>query len=130
MVHRSMCAAIGLAVVSLVAIGGRTSGESLGADTTYLTFNRAVALPGVALGAGTYIFELASPNGDHSLVRVSSRDRKKIYLTAFTNAIERPSNMPEDQMVTFGEASASAPPPITAWYPSGSSTGRAFIYWH
>src|SRR5256714_14647644 len=130
MVNRSMCVAIGLALVSLVAIGGSTSGESLGADTAYLTFNRAVALPGVVLAAGTYVFELATPNGDHSLVRVSSRDRKKIFLTAFTTGVERPFNMPDDQLITFGEAPASGPPPIAAWYPYGSGTGREFIYRH
>jgi hypothetical protein len=94
----------------------------------YLTFSGSVALPGVELGAGTYIFELATPMTDHSLVRVLSRDRSKVYLLAFTNAIERPTGMSEGKVVTLGESLRGTPPPILAWYPIGDSTGREFIY--
>lgn len=97
--------------------------------TTYLTFNRSVALPGVELTAGTYIFELASPNMDLRLVRVLSRDRSKVYLTAFTNIVDRPPTMRANQAVSFGEAPAAAAPPITAWFPVGENNGRQFIYW-
>jgi len=96
--------------------------------TTFLTFNRPVALPGIALGTGTYIFELADPNGDNSIVRVSSADRQRVYLTAFTYGIQRPSNVRRDQPVIFGESSAGTPTPIKAWFPEGSDSGREFIY--
>ena len=87
-----------------------------------------MALPGVALGTGTYIFELAEPMSNNSIVRVSSTDRQRIYLTAFTYPIMRPANMRKGQVVTFGESSNGAPAPITAWFPDGSNTGREFIY--
>jgi hypothetical protein len=96
--------------------------------TTFLTFNRAVALPGIGLGAGTYLFELADPLSSQSVVRVSSADRRRIYLTAFTYAIQRPPDMRQGHVVTFGESGEGAPPPITAWFPDGSNTGRQFIY--
>src|SRR5262252_699001 len=67
--------------------------------TAFLTFNRPVALPGVALGSGTYIFEMVNPTVSFGVVRVLSRDRKIVYLTAFTNEVSRPHNMPRDQHV-------------------------------
>jgi hypothetical protein len=95
---------------------------------TYVTFSRAVALPGVELRTGTYIFELADPLGAWNLVRVSSRDRRHVYLTAFTRIVDRPSGMNPDQPISFGEAGRDQAPPINAWFPTGESTGRQFIY--
>ena len=94
----------------------------------YLSFNAATRLPGVGLGAGTYIFELAAPEGDQSIVRVSSRDRKIVYYMGFTELISRPAGMSPDRFVSFGEASPQTPMPITVWYPAGEPMGRRFIY--
>ena len=115
-------------VLGLATVAVTSRAMTLPERTTLLTFNRAVALPGVALGAGSYIFELADPLNNNSVVRVSSADRKRIYLTAFTYPIARPANMRRDQVVAFGEPSGGAPVPITAWFPEGSSMGREFIY--
>lgn len=95
--------------------------------TTFLTFNRPVALPGVALGSGTYIFEMADPLGAYGAVRVLSRDRKIVYLTAFTNEVVRPDNMLRDQHVSFRESAPDRPVPIAIWW-SDDSVGREFIY--
>ena len=95
---------------------------------TYLTVNTPMALPGVGLAPGTYIFELASPDGDPSIVRVLSRDRLRVYFMGFTELIERPARWREDRPISFGEARPGAPLPITAWYPANESTGRRFIY--
>jgi hypothetical protein len=99
-----------------------------GSRTTYATFNRPVALPGVELKAGTYIFELASPHSQLNLVRVSSRDRSRIYLTAFTRIVDRPAGLRADRVVTLGEARGDNPAPIRAWFPSASGSGHEFIY--
>jgi len=94
----------------------------------YLTFSRSVAIPGAELAAGTYVFELASPMSETSIVRVASRDHKKTYLLAFTNVVDRPANLKSGQVVTLGESAKGVPPPITTWFPDDSSTGRQFIY--
>lgn len=94
----------------------------------YITFSRAVALPGVELAAGTYLFELAAPETDQTVVRVSSRDRRHIYLQAFTYSVARPANLRNNEIVTFGEVSGAAAPPIAAWYPPDLESGRQFIY--
>jgi hypothetical protein len=95
--------------------------------TTFLTFNRPVALPGVSLGSGTYIFEMADPIGANGAVRVLSRDRRIVYLTAFTDEVSRPHDMPRGQHVSFGEAAPDRPVPIYIWW-SDDSVGRKFIY--
>ena len=95
--------------------------------TAFLTFNRPVALPGVALGSGTYIFEMADQIGAYGAVRVLSRDRKIVYLTAFTDEVSRPRNLRRDQQVSFGESAPDRPVPISIWW-SDDSVGRKFIY--
>jgi hypothetical protein len=116
--------------LSLVIAGTASTGAWVdsGSRTTYATFNRPVALPGVELKAGTYIFELASPHSQLNLVRVSSRDRSRIYLTAFTRIVDRPAGLRADRVVTLGEARGDNPAPIRAWFPSASGSGHEFIY--
>ena len=96
--------------------------------TTYLSFNKPVRLPGVSLAAGTYRFELPDPDHAWFVVRVSSGDGKRVYLTAFTRLVDRPAGMPLGQSIIFGEGPADAPTPIKSWYPQDENTGRQFIY--
>ena len=73
-------ATVGALFLGLVAVTSTTArGDST--HTNYLTFSRAVALPGVELAAGTYIFENASNAMSNTIVRVSSRDRKKVFVS-------------------------------------------------
>jgi hypothetical protein len=98
--------------------------------TTYLTFDRPIALPGVQMNAGTYVFEVASEQTSANIVRVTSRDRSKVYLMAFTQRIERPAGMSGNQSVMFGEAPRGSGVPIRAWFPTGEQSGHEFIYHH
>ena len=95
--------------------------------TQYLTFGQPVALPGVELRPGTYIFEMPSRESSPDIVRVMSRDRKTVYFTAFTREIDRPSTMPMTQFVTTREVAKDVPVPIAVWW-SDARTGRQFIY--
>lgn len=96
--------------------------------TTYFTFSAPVRLPGVALGAGTYIFEVANPDGGSDVVRVLSRDRKTVYLMKFTRFVHRPQTGKLDATVALGETPAGTPPPVKTWYPQSETRGREFIY--
>jgi hypothetical protein len=116
---------------ALLSVLGTSSVGAWGTDparTTYLTVNTPIALPGVGLAPGTYIFELADPDGDPSIVRVLSRDRLRVYYLGFTDLIVRPARWREDRPISLGEARPGSPLPITAWYPASESTGRRFIY--
>ena len=116
--------------VLLVGLLVTSSASAIGdaGRTTYLTFNRPVSVPGVALGAGTYRFEIVNPNSSSDVVRVTSRDRTRVYWMGFTLHTTRPAGMKRDQAISFGEAPANAPLPIKAWYFIGENDGRQFMY--
>jgi len=96
--------------------------------TTYMTFSRPVSLPGVALGSGTYIFEVTNPRSGADVVRVVSRDRSVAYFMGLTRAITRPRGLPAAQSLSFGESAGGTPTPITAWWQENERVGRQFVY--
>jgi hypothetical protein len=102
-------------------------GAEVALRTNYLTFSGPVALPGVTLQAGTYIFERVVDT-EPDIVVVRDRARSKVYFLAFTQRAERPAGMSRTAAVTFGEARPGTPVPITAWYPLDSLTGHRFVY--
>ena len=125
MTRRGMLAVVGLALVGLV---GAAPGDASvdGERTTQLTFSKPFSLPGVTLGAGTYIFERAAPLSAIEVVRISSRDRRFVYYMGFTELVAQPRG--NASPIAFGEAPAGAPVPVRAWYPTGTSTGHRFLY--
>jgi hypothetical protein len=124
--RRMLAVAFGAAILAVAGISSLKA-ESGWEHTNYLTFSLPVALPGVELAAGTYIFELAMPQSERHLVRVMSRDRHQVYLTAFTNVVPRPRDLSANQVIAFGEARGTAAP-IKIWYPKDGGDGREFIY--
>ncbi len=120
-------ATVGALFLGLVVVASTTArGNS--EHTNYLTFSRAVSLPGVELAAGTYIFETPTNSMSNSIVRVSSRDRKTVLITTFTLDVPRPRGDDGKVLVQLGEAAAGAAPPIAAWFPIGENVGHQFIY--
>ena len=116
-------------VVLLGVLGTSVTGAFVDARrTTYFTFSDTVQMPGVALPAGTYIFEVVNPDTGSDVVRVLSRDRKTVYLTKFTRGIYRAQRGDLKASVTLGETPAGTPPPVKAWYPQSETRGREFIY--
>jgi hypothetical protein len=121
-----------LAVASLVAIGTLTLAGSLNATTiahtNYVTVSAPIALPGVWLSAGTYIFEVPLDRASLDVVRVKSGDGRKVYLTAFTQTVDRPVGQAGGSALVFGEAPSGVPVPVKTWFPAGERIGHAFIY--
>ena len=118
----------GVFLLLLGLVPGLTARNN-GFRTTYLTFSQPVRLPGVSLGSGTYIFELADPTSGAGAVRVLSRDRKNAYFLGLTTPVERPRRLNHGiAAVSLGESTPGSAPPITAWWPMDASTGHAFIY--
>jgi hypothetical protein len=119
-----------LSGVVLLGVLGATAASAFidSRRTTYFTFSGTVQMPGVALPAGTYIFEVANPEGQADVVRVLSRDRKQVFLMKFTRPIYRQAKGTLKATISFGEAPAGTPPPVTAWYPESETRGREFLY--
>lgn len=123
--RRGTLAVLGLALAGLVAAGPGDASVDTN-RTTQLTFSKPFSLPGVTLGAGTYIFERAAPQSAIEVVRVSSRDRRFVYYMGFTELVEKPRGATSP--VTFGEAPAGSAIPVREWYPTGTNTGHRFLY--
>ena len=121
-------AAFALLVLAGVAGGPRVAAGARADNLTYLTFSRAVALPGVTLQPGTYAFELSSPYTAANVVLVRDRARTRALYQGFTHRVPRPANWNERRQVQFGESAHGAPAPILAWYPLDTATGFEFIY--
>jgi hypothetical protein len=84
---------------------------------TLFTFSGPVAMPGVTLPAGQYLFRLANPDSSRNVVQVLSGDGTKPYGMFFSMPAERfePASTPE---VRFMETAAGMPAAIrTWWYP-------------
>jgi hypothetical protein len=119
---RSACAVALLACFMEEAASAQTFDKR-----TVFTFSGPVALPGVTLPAGQYLFRLADPTGDRKVVAVLSADGKTPYGMLFSLPAERfePASAPE---VRFMETAAGMPAAIKAWWYPGERMGYEFMY--
>lgn len=103
-----------------VTVRGMVSGSH---GEHHLTFSGPVALPGIALGAGTYIFSRPSTN----VLRVTSAGRKP-YALLLTLPAARAGATDAYQIVLGPPAAPGSPRRIEAWFLPGESTGQQLIY--
>lgn len=93
---------------------------------TYFTFSQPIALPGVTLPAGTYLFRLADMNDRH-IVQVLTQDGMKIYKTLLAIPAQRLDTTSKPE-VRFMEVAADMPNAIKTWWYPNRSFGHEFIY--
>src|SRR5690349_431939 len=98
-IRKSVLAVFGALTLGLV-LTVPMHGAEVAHRTNYLTFSGPVALPGVTLQAGTYIFERVVET-EPDIIVVRDRDRAHVYFMAFTERTERPAGMPRDRAVTL-----------------------------
>jgi hypothetical protein len=91
----------------------------------YLTFSGSVRLPGTLLTPGAYTFEAGPAGTNRDIVRVTTRDGRRVLFMGFTIPVSRPARGP---IVSLGEAPAGAPQPIAVWYEDGATSGHQFRY--
>ena len=114
---------------SLVLFGaGAAATPSSGAQLTFFTFTRPVALPGVTLSPGTYAFQVANVDGANNIVMVRDRARRQSLFIGFTYRTPRPEGWSEKRQIVLGESGPGDAAPILAWYPVDNATGYEFIY--
>jgi hypothetical protein len=114
-----------IAIVTGLFAAGAANGSI--PHKNYLTFSSPFALPGVSLPAGTYVFDVLDTD-TNNVVRVTSRDGLRTYLTAFTVTVQRPNGLPLAGQIVFNEVPAGTTPPIKAWFPIGQKIGHQFVY--
>jgi hypothetical protein len=93
---------------------------------TYFTFSSPVAVPGVTLPAGKYMFRLADTSG-RNVVQVLSADGMKPYAMFFAFRAVR-FDVPSKPEVQFMETAEGMPPAIRIWWYPGQRTGYEFAY--
>ena len=122
--RKSVLAAIcGATLVVLIPLGAR----AWSTQTNYLTFNGAVALPGVTLAPGTYVFRMPSEI-NANVVQVQNKDGSKVFFTGLTQPVDRPKNIDPGRLVIMGEQVPGRTTPIRVWFPMGERSGHAFLY--
>lgn len=119
---RLACAVVLMSGVLATPVTAQTSDKR-----TLFTFNAPVAMPGVTLPAGQYLFRVADPMTSGKVIEVRSGDGSKHYGLFFSYPAERfePSGTPE---VRFMETAKGAPAAIKTWWYPGERRGYEFIY--
>ena len=115
----------------LVVLVGAASGANAFTSTsdkrTYFTFNQPVALPGVTLPAGTYMFRLADDTTSRKVIQVANKQGTESFAMLHTMPAYR-SDAPRDSEIRFMETASGAPVAVRAWWKEGERTGYEFIY--
>jgi hypothetical protein len=94
---------------------------------TLFTFNAPVALPGVTLPAGTYMFRLADPDTTRRVIQVANEKGNQSYALLLTTPSERMEVSGEAE-IRFRETASGAPAAVQAWWYPGESVGYEFMY--
>lgn len=121
--------AIATATVMALLFAVTTNGAAQQFDThdrTFLTFSKAVELPGMRLEPGTYLFKLAD-TATRNVVQVMSQDEKQMLGQWFFAPAQR-QDVTDDNVVVFRETSAASTPAIQYWYYPSEKTGKEFMY--
>ena len=95
----------------------------------FFTFSGPVAVPGVTLPAGKYMFRLPTTiaSGQRHVMQVLSSDGKTSYALFFGISANR-TDYPTKPEVRFMETAAGVPAAVkTGWYP-GDKAGYEFVY--
>jgi hypothetical protein len=124
MLNRSALRVSFLAAAVAALVSTTSLAEPLGTSNK-LTFARTVALPGVVLPPGTYVFE-RDRNANNHIVRVMTTNYQRMLYVGFTTPVTRPAGF--RSAISFAEARSVEPIRIVAWYPIGSNQGHQFLY--
>jgi hypothetical protein len=94
---------------------------------TVFTFNRPIALPGVTLPAGDYLFRLVDTTTSRKVIQVLSGDGRTPYamLNSIPETRRDASGNPE---VRFMETAKGHPNAVKTWWYPNETTGYEFIY--
>ena len=103
-----------------ITVPGSTGGS---AEEHHLTFSTPVALPGVALAPGTYIFRRPS-----SAVLLVTNAHRKPYAMLSTISAARSRNTDRYEVVLGEPLADGSPRRLEAWFAPGENSGQQLIY--
>jgi hypothetical protein len=103
-----------------ITVQGTTGGM---AEEHHLTFSAPVALPGVSLAPGTYIFRRPASN----VLLVTAANRKP-YAMLSTISTSRTRATDRYEVVLGTPLAEGSPRRLEAWFAPGESSGQQLIY--
>jgi hypothetical protein len=118
-----------IAIAFTVALTGLLLAPTTHADewkqTTRVTINEPIEVPGRVLTPGTYTFKLFDP-GRH-MVQIWNADQTHLYANIMTVPDYRPRPTGHT-VLQLKETSKGAPPELRAWFYPGDTMGHEFVY--
>jgi len=124
MVKRLTSASVLVVLVCALASGANAFTSD---KRTYFTFNQPVALPGMTLPAGTYMFRIANTETSRNVIQVANKQGTESYALLNTVQATRP-DAPKDSEIRFLETAAGAPAAVGTYWYMGERTGYEFVY--
>ena len=95
-------------------------------ETTKITFNVPVQIPGQELPAGTYLFQRADSNTP-DVIQIFNADRTALIATVQTVSAER-SDPAEGTVIALAEPQNGSSDVLVKWFYPGHTIGHEFIY--
>jgi hypothetical protein len=120
---------IALSAVLFCFVLARKARASERNERTLITFSQAVEVPGRALPAGTYDFQLANLASNRDVVLIYNKDRTRLYDMLLCQAAYR-TQATGKTVVTFSERPVGSPLAVNKWFYPGNRYGLRFIYPH
>ncbi len=96
-------------------------------ESTQLTFNQPIQIPGQTLPAGTYSFKLINTNSGRDIVQIASADSSQVYATLVTRVCERPE-VTDQTEVKLAKRESDLAVVLTQWYYPVLLEGHEFVY--
>jgi len=115
-----------LVVLSAVFVTSNAKADARN-KATKITFSEPVEIPGMALGSGTYWFQLADNRANRNIVQVWNEDRSQLLATILAIPDYR-LHSTGDTVVRFDERPTGTPEAIEAWFYPGDNFGQEFVY--
>jgi LPXTG-motif cell wall-anchored protein len=121
-----MLAASTAAVLAPSAVSAQGTPED---KRVFFSFSGPVAVPGVTLPAGKYLFRLPTTiaSGERHVMQVLSADGRNSYAMFYGISANR-ADYPSKPEVRFMETAAGVPPAVKTWWYPGDKAGYEFIY--
>ena len=119
-----------LAAAMVAALAPRAAAQAGPEDKrVFFTFSGPVAVPGVTLPAGKYLFRLPTTiaSGERHVMQVLSADGKNSYAMFFGISANR-TDYPATPEIRFMETAAGMPAAVKTWWYPGNKAGYEFIY--
>src|SRR5579863_2170873 len=92
-------------------------------EFTYITFSAPVEVPGHALPAGTYLFQIADIWSNQETIEIFNADKTKLYAIVTAMPVYQYEPAPQHTIIQFAERPANSPEALQVWFPRGQRWG-------